>query len=154
MKALRKLRAAAALVLFSSAAAACTDASAAAPQMTVYATPTCGCCKAWVEHMKESGFTVQVVYQDDLSAIKAKHNVPEELMSCHLGVVENYAFEGHVPADVVKRVLLERPAILGVAVPGMPMGAPGMEMPNGHVQPYEVFSFDESGPKAVYEYKN
>lgn len=146
-----KLRAAAALFLFSSTVAACTYGAAAAPEMTVYATPTCGCCKAWVEHMRESGFSVQVVYQDDLSAVKAQHKVPEELRSCHLGVVDGYAFEGHVPADVVKRALLERPAVLGFAVPGMPVGSPGMEMPSGEVQPYEVYSYDEAGPKAVYD---
>ena len=149
-----RLKAMAALLLFSTAAGACGSAADAAEEMTVYATPTCGCCKAWIEHVEENGFSVKVVYQNDLSAIKAEHKVPAELTSCHLGVVGDYAFEGHVPADVVKRVLAERPAVLGVAVPGMPMGSPGMEMPDGRTQPYEVYSFVESGPDAVYEYRN
>ena len=134
--------------------AACAEATAAPPEMTVYATPTCGCCGAWIEHMRESGFTVQVVYQDDLSAIRREHRVPAEVTSCHMGVVGGFVVEGHVPAAVVNRLLTERPAVLGVAVPGMPVGSPGMEHPSGVVQPYDIYTFDAQGPTAVYEHRN
>lgn len=135
-------------------ASACSDAAAAGVEMTVYATPTCGCCGAWIEHMRANGYNVQVVYQDDLSAVRREHRVPPGLTSCHMGVVEGFAVEGHVPADVVTRLLAERPAVLGVAVPGMPIGSPGMEHPEGLVQPYEVVTFDADGPVAVYEFRN
>jgi hypothetical protein len=120
-----------------------------APQMTVYATPTCGCCGAWVEHMRDNGFTVDVVYRDDLEPIRRLRKLPPALTSCHLGVVDGYAVEGHVPAEVVHRLLKDRPEILGVAAPGMPAGSPGMEMPNGFKQPYDIVSGDENGPVGV-----
>lgn len=125
-----------------------------APVITVYATPTCGCCKGWMEHMRAHGYEVEEVYQNDLSAIRAQHDVPREMTSCHMGVIDGYVVEGHVPADVVSRILKERPDAIGLSVPGMPMGSPGMEMPNGMTQPYEVYTFDANGPKAVYEYRN
>jgi hypothetical protein len=151
MKAMRRL---AALALLAGAASACLDADAAPAEMTVYATPTCGCCGAWVDHVRDSGIAVRVVYQDDLSAIRREYRVPNALASCHMGVVEGFAVEGHVPADVIHRLLRERPEVLGIAVPGMPIGSPGMEHPDGHVMPYEVISFDESGPIAVFEFRN
>ncbi len=146
-----KVRTLALVSLVGVAAAACNQAQASGPEVTAYVTPTCSCCAGWVEHMQDSGFTVNVVYQDDLTAIKDEHGVPRELRSCHLGVVDGYAIEGHVPADVVTRLLSERPEVVGLAVPGMPMGAPGMEMPGGRVDPYEVYTFDRTGPQAVYE---
>jgi hypothetical protein len=139
------------LVLAGSAAFAWGDAAAAGPEMTVYATPTCGCCGAWIEHLRENGFDVEVVYQDDLSAIRREHKLPPELMSCHMGVIDGFAVEGHVPASTVMRLVEERPAVLGIAAPGMPPGSPGMEMPNGAKPPYDVISWDENGPLAVYE---
>src|SRR5690606_22054295 len=108
-----------------------SDAPAVNSEVTVYATPTCGCCGAWMEHLRANGFTVNVVYQDDLTAIRQEHKVPAELTSCHLGVVDGFAVEGHVPAEVVVRLLKERPEVLGLAVPGMVTGSPGMEHPNG-----------------------
>jgi len=135
-------------------ATACADAEASNTEMTVYATPTCGCCGGWVEHMRENGFTVTVVHRDDLSSIRTEHKLPPELTSCHMGVVQGFAVEGHVPAEVVHRLLRERPAILGIAAPGMPLGSPGMEMPDGQVDSYEIFSYDESGTVGVYEYRN
>ena len=135
-------------------ASACSDAAAANNEMTVYATPTCGCCAGWIEHLRANGFTVDVVYQDDLSGIRGEHKLPQALGSCHMGVVDGYAVEGHVPADVIHRLLREKPEVLGIAAPGMPVGSPGMESPDGRVDPYEIFSWDESGPVAVYEYRN
>lgn len=143
-----------ALAGLSLAASSCSDAEAAAPEVTVYATPTCGCCGAWMDHMRESGFTVKAVYQEDLSAIRAEHGLPRELMSCHIGVVDGYAVEGHVPAGAVRRLLRERPEVLGIAAPGMPAGSPGMEMPDGSRTPYEVFSWNEDGPVGVFEFVN
>ncbi|MEX2583914.1 MAG: DUF411 domain-containing protein [Gemmatimonadota bacterium] len=161
MRSLTGIRAFAALFAVGIVASGCSEVAADAPEMTahapemtVYATPTCGCCGAWIEHIRESGITVQVVYQDDLSAIRAEHELPRDLMSCHMGVIDGFAVEGHVPADVVQRMLVERPAILGIAAPGMPIGSPGMEHPDGLTQPYEIYSWDESGPKAVYEVRN
>ena len=142
------------LLLGSVGLSACSEAAASSTEITVYATPTCGCCSGWVEHLRENGFTVQVVYQNDLSAIRAQHHLPEALASCHMGVVEGYAVEGHVPADVIQRMLREKPEILGIAAPGMPVGSPGMEMPDGRVDPYDIVSWDASGPVAIYEHVN
>ncbi len=160
MKEILNWRALLAVLLVGIVAAACAEAEAAgrgkavhggSTEVTAYLTPTCGCCLGWVEHMRASGFTVNVVYQDDLTGVRREHGVPAELTSCHLGVVEGYAIEGHVPADVVNRFLRERPALAGIAVPGMVVGTPGMDHPDGHVDPYDIVSFDEDGPVGVYE---
>lgn len=133
-------------------AAACSAEANAAPgpEVTVYRTATCGCCKAWEAHLAEHGFDVKSVERDDLRAIKHEHGVPAALSSCHTAVVDGYVVEGHVPADVIQRLLEERPQVAGVAVPGMPIGSPGMEQ--GSVkEPYNVYTFDASGRGAVYE---
>ena len=118
--------------------------------MTVYKTPTCGCCAKWVDHMKQNGFTVHVTDLNDLSTIKTKHGVPSKLQSCHTAIVSGYVVEGHVPAADVKRMLKERPAAAGLALPGMPAGSPGMEVP-GIVPPaYEVVTFDKKGATRVF----
>lgn len=130
------------------------DSHSDLPVITVYATPTCGCCKGWMQHMRENGFEVKEIYQNDLSAIRAEYDVPAEMTSCHMGVIDGYAIEGHVPASAVKRILDERPDAVGLSVPGMPIGSPGMEMPNGMKQPFEVYTFTASGPKGVFEYHN
>lgn len=87
----------------------------------------------------------------DLTPVKAKHGVPKQLESCHTAVASGYVFEGHVPADTIKRLLKERPAVAGLAVPGMPAGSPGMETPGQPAQRYQVISFDKSGRTAVFE---
>lgn len=120
-------------------------------EMTVHLTPTCGCCGGWVDHMREAGYTVTTVYQDDLVEVHRRHGIPSDVVSCHLGVVDGYLVEGHVPADVVTRLLTERPKVAGIAVPGMVTGTPGMEHPSGHMDPYDVVSFDENGVVGVYE---
>ena len=120
--------------------------SDADPTMTIYMSPTCGCCANWVEHMREAGFTVEVQDRNDMAAVKAEHGVPDQLMSCHTAVVEGYVVEGHVPADLVRRLLAERPDADVLAVPGMPIGSPGMEQ-DGRAVPYEVILYDrERGP--------
>jgi len=119
--------------------------------LAVYKTATCGCCAKWVEHMRQNGFVVQVTDLGDLSAIKSSRGVPARLQSCHTGVVNGFVIEGHVPAADVKRLIKDKPAIAGLAVPGMPAGSPGMEIP-GRIQPppYRVFSFDKRGATAVF----
>jgi hypothetical protein len=122
--------------------------SAQAVTVTVYKSPTCGCCTKWEEHLRQNGFRVVSVPREDMPAIKLEHGVPKGLQSCHTALVDGYAVEGHVPADVIRKLLTERPRVKGVAVPGMPMGSPGMEGP--HKDQYEVYTFDVSGPRDVY----
>ena len=122
------------------------------PLLNVYKTPTCGCCAKWVDHMRANGFDANVQDLPDLSAVKAKLGVPAELGSCHTAQVGRYVIEGHIPADAVHRLLKERPTtVSGLAVPGMPMGSPGMEVPGGSVQPYLILTFDRQGQTTVYE---
>jgi hypothetical protein len=118
--------------------------------MAVYKTPTCGCCSKWVEHMKQNGFTVNVTDMNDVSPIKTKHGVPSTAQSCHTAIVNGYVIEGHVPAADVKRMLKEKPAIAGLALPGMPSGSPGMEIPGVQSPGYQVLSFDKRGATRVY----
>ena len=114
--------------------AAAEGSRAVPPQlaaMTVYRDPSCGCCEAWAEIARNAGYQVQLVDHQDMPAIKRQHGVPEELASCHTTIVDGYAIEGHVPLAAVARLLGERPnGIRGIAVPGMPRGSPGMEMPD------------------------
>jgi hypothetical protein len=120
--------------------------------MVVYKTPTCGCCSIWVEHMRSNGFTVDArdVSQQELNAIKAKHLVPASLHSCHTGLVNGYAIEGHIPAAEVRRFVTAKPAAAGLAVPGMPLGSPGMEAPGAKPRPYTVLTFDRQGKTEVF----
>lgn len=115
----------------------------------VYKTPTCGCCGGWVDYMREEGFTVEAVDLPDLTQVKHDLGVGTSLMSCHTAVVDGYVLEGHVPASAVRRLLAERPEVTGLAVPGMPIGSPGMEGPNPDV--YDVLTFQRQGGTAVFE---
>jgi hypothetical protein len=123
-------------------------AANAADTVVVYKTPTCGCCNAWVDHVKEHGFTVVTHDLNDLSQIKQQLGVPAGRISCHTATVRGYTVEGHVPADLIQRMLAEQPRFRGLTVPGMPMGSPGMEGP--FKQDYEVLSFDAAGNVSVY----
>jgi hypothetical protein len=123
----------------------------AGPAVTVYKTPTCGCCSKWITHLQQAGFVVTAHDRDDLTPIKRQHGVPRTLESCHTAVVGGYVVEGHVPADVIQRLLRERPAVAGIAVPGMPAGSPGMEYPGAPPQPYSVMAFRAEGGWSVYE---
>ena len=116
----------------------------------VYKDPTCGCCSKWVEHLRNQGFTVRTTDKGDLDPFKASHHVPRQAQSCHTALVQGYVLEGHVPAGDVQRLLKEHPAIVGLAVPGMPIGSPGMEMPGSKVQPYDVIAFDREGRTRVF----
>jgi len=120
----------------------------AGPLVTVYKLASCGCCGKWVEHLKANGFTVKVLEVNDTSSYERQNHVPRSLESCHTAVVNGYTIEGHVPAADIKRLLSERPKAVGLSVPGMPVGSPGME--GDHSDPYSVFMFDESGDSPVY----
>jgi hypothetical protein len=124
---------------------------AAKVAVTVYKTPTCGCCSKWVEHMKSNGFDVKAIDMDDVDPIKNANGVPEKMWSCHTALVNGYVVEGHVPASSVQRMLREKPAIAGIAAPGMPVGSPGMEVPNRKPEAYSVMAFDKAGKSSVYE---
>lgn len=127
------------------------DAPAAGwPTMVVHKSPTCGCCGLWVEHMREAGFTVEVQDHDDLGPVKERLGVPYGKGSCHTAEVGGYMVEGHVPAEDVKRMLAEKPAIRGLVLPGMPLGSPGMEVPDGTVQPYVVEAVAADGNTSPY----
>jgi hypothetical protein len=126
----------------------------AAPQITVYKSPACGCCNGWIEHLEDAGFEVQAVDTEDMATIKAANGIHSGLASCHTGLVDGYAVEGHVPADVLKRFLKEKPEMAGLAVPGMPIGSPGMEVPGQPAEQYQVLAFDPSGKAFVYEVVN
>ena len=124
------------------------------PTIDVFKTSTCGCCKIWVEHLRSSGFTVKTTDIEDLSGLKAKHGVPATLQSCHTGVVDGYVVEGHVPAADIHRMLKERPKVAGLAVPGMPIGSPGMEVPGVKPQAFNVMAFEKGGKSSVYSSHN
>ncbi len=121
------------------------------PRVVVYKSPTCSCCGAWAQHMRAAGFEVEERIVTDLPGVKQQYGVPGQAWSCHTAVVEGYVIEGHVPAAEVQRLLQERPAdVVGLAVPGMPVGSPGMEAPGQGVTPYAVLTFDAQGQTAVY----
>ena len=120
------------------------------PTMTVQRDPGCGCCLNWVAHLQKAGFKVLVTESPVMDAVKDQKGVPKTVRSCHTGVVDGYVIEGHVPAADIQRLLKERPAVVGLAVPGMPAGSPGMEMSSGQVQPYNVLAFDKSGKTTVF----
>jgi len=103
-----------------------------------------------VGHLRRNGFAVTVENVEDLGPIKAKHGVPSALRACHTALVGGYVIEGHVPADLIVRLLRERPPVTGLAVPGMPAGSPGMDVPGSPAQPYQVLTFDRSGKTAVF----
>lgn len=123
-------------------------ADTASRKLVVYKSPTCGCCTAWVDHMKEHGFAVEVHDTADVMPIKEESGIPQRLHSCHTAFIGGYALEGHVPATDVERLLRDRPDVTGLAVPGMPMGSPGMEGPVK--QRYDVLAFDRAGRTTVF----
>lgn len=111
---------------------------AALPRMTVHKTPTCGCCGVWIDHVQKAGFTVDVHDMDDLGLVKERLGVPYAKGSCHTAEIGGYVIEGHVPAADIKRLLEEKPNARGLVLPGMPLGSPGMEVPEGRQQPFTV----------------
>lgn len=117
--------------------------------ITMHQDPNCGCCGAWAEHMREAGFDVVSKHSRDMQGVKRAHGIPAPLASCHTATVDGYVIEGHVPAADVQRLLSERPDVAGIAVPGMPIGSPGMEM-GERKDPYNVIVFDAEGRTGVF----
>jgi hypothetical protein len=132
---------------------ACSTTTAAQQQSSVidvYKTPTCGCCRKWVDHLRANGFTVRTTDLESTGAVQRRHGVAPEVRSCHTALVGGYVVEGHVPAAEVKRLLKERPRVAGIAVAGMPTGSPGMEVPGTAPHPYYVVAFDRNGQFTVF----
>lgn len=102
-------------------------------------------------HLRQNGFSVKTEDAEDLAPLRARYRIPRGLESCHIAAIGPYVVEGHVPAATIKRLLREKPAVLGLAVPGMPQGSPGMEAPGGRAEPYTISSFDRQGTIRVYE---
>jgi hypothetical protein len=124
-------------------------AQAQGTAITVYRSPTCQCCGHWVDRLQAAGFQVQNQVTEDMAAIKAQYGVPSDLASCHTAIAEGYVIEGHVPAADVQRLLRDRPPVVGIAAPGMPLGSPGMEV-GDRIDPYTVFAFTEDGDPTVF----
>ncbi|MBO6574504.1 MAG: DUF411 domain-containing protein [Rhodothermales bacterium] len=123
----------------------------AANTVVVYKSPTCGCCAAWIDHMEDSGYEVEVHDLNDVSPVKDREGVYPQLRSCHTATVGGYVLEGHVPAEHVTRLLAEQPAIRGLAVPGMPIGSPGMEQGDpADYDTYDVVAFTNEGELSVF----
>jgi hypothetical protein len=153
IRTLRLLGATAAIAVMTGPAGLAGQAPSRMP-VAVFKSPTCGCCAKWNEHMKAAGFTVNSTDVPDVAPVKDKHGVPPATRSCHTALVGGYVLEGHVPADVVRKLLRERPAsVVGLAVPGMPAGSPGMEMPDGRKDTYHIVAFDKGGKTTVYATK-
>lgn len=124
------------------------SAPALAAEITVYKSPWCGCCSKWADHLQAKGHTVATKNMESLDAIKKLAGVPEDLQSCHTAMVDGYVLEGHVPAKDIERLLAERPKARGLAVPGMPVGSPGME--GGAPERFDVMLFGTDGSTSVY----
>jgi len=139
-------------ILLAGAALAVSGQAFAAPQrpLRVYKTADCTCCEGWTAAMTRAGFAVSVVPSNDLPAVWRRHGVPDELSSCHLGLVEGYVLVGHVPPADALRLLKERPKAVGLTVPGMPIGSPGMEAPNGRREAFETLLLLPGGKSRVF----
>lgn len=126
-----------------------TESYSGNKNVTVYRSPSCGCCGVWIEHMQKHGFQITDIKTDDMDAIKARYSVSTELASCHASIIDGYVIEGHIPADDIKRFLKEKPPVIGLTVPGMPIGTPGME--SGKIkQPFAVLAFNNQGETTVF----
>ncbi|MEE9355243.1 MAG: DUF411 domain-containing protein [Methylococcaceae bacterium] len=122
-------------------------------EMVVYRSPTCGCCAKWIEHLKQENFNIKDIVTDDMDSIKSQYKIPRKLSSCHTAVIDGYVIEGHVPAEDIKTLLTSKADVVGITVPGMPVGTPGMEM-GGKKDPFDVISFDKQGSyKAYHRYE-
>lgn len=127
-----------------------TPTLAAMPEVEVWKTRGCGCCTAWAKHLERAGFAVRVQEVGDIGAVRAAAGVPMDLGGCHTSKVAGYVVEGHVPAAAVRRLVDERPAILGLSVPGMPLGSPGMEVEGEPAKPFDVYAFAADGGRTIF----
>ncbi len=137
------------LLVFSACIKAETVEAARPVDIVVYRSPTCTCCEKWLEHLKKNNFNVKDIVTDDIQSIKNKYGVPDAMASCHTAIVDGYVIEGHVPANDIMKLLKTKPKIVGIAVPGMPSGTPGMEM-SGRKDSYKVMSFDKENHYEVF----
>ena len=138
-----------ALLVFNAGIKADTLSADKPIDIVVYRSPTCECCGKWLEHMKKNNFNVKDIVTDDVQAIKKKYGVPEAMASCHTAIVDGYVIEGHVPANDIMKLLKTKPKIVGIAVPGMPSGTPGMEM-GDRKDSYNVMSFDKENHYEIF----
>ena len=118
-------------------------------QVRVFKDPSCGCCGEWIKHLAAAGFIVEALDRSDMTNVKTAYGVPGNLQSCHTAVIGRYVIEGHVPVADIERLLSEEPSSLGLAVPGMPIGSPGMEVGDER-EPYDVILFGSDGTQSVY----
>ena len=133
------------------AIATSVEQSALPASLTIYRSPTCGCCKDWVAHMKSAGFQINDNVTSEMKTVRQTYGVPEAISSCHTALIDGYVVEGHVPAMDVQRLLAERPDVVGLTAPGMPVGSPGMEMDN-RSDPYVVYAFSSDAIAAFAEH--
>lgn len=138
------------LIALAATLAAPSAWAAAPPALTVYKTASCGCCKGWITTMTRAGYRPRVVTVEDVTPFNKKHGVPFDLSSCHLSTIGGYVVVGHVPPADVARLLRERPKALGVTVPGMPLGSPGMETPDGRKEPFKTLLLLTGGRTQVF----
>jgi hypothetical protein len=136
-------------LLVTAPVSAATDGT---PSIEVWKSPTCGCCGKWVEHLEANGFAVTAknTSRGMLDRIKRQAGIEEKLASCHTGLIEGYAIEGHVPAADIKKLLETRPDAVGLTVPNMPLGSPGMEQPDGKTEPYDVLLVKKDGSTEIF----
>jgi hypothetical protein len=126
------------------------QADIAGHSMQVYKSPNCGCCTAWVEHMRKSSFDVTVKHPKNLNDLKKQLNIHPKNQACHTSIMQGYTFEGHIPANVIQQFIKDKPKnSTGLAVPGMPMGSPGMDT-DKHFKPYQVFLLKTDGTRTPY----
>lgn len=135
------------------AAVALPSSAQSLPKVVVHRDPSCGCCGAWVDHIRAAGFPAEVIETDGINRVKARLGVPQALASCHTSEVSGYVVEGHVPAEAIRRLLSERPDAKGLAVAGMPTGSPGMEVPGTPPDTYEVVLFGPSGQSTFARFR-
>ncbi|MFT5707270.1 MAG: hypothetical protein ACI9ES_001561 [Oceanospirillaceae bacterium] len=130
-------------------AANAQDNSTVKKSMVIYKSPSCGCCAAWVDHMKHANFNTKIQHPNSMNAIKKELGIASVYQACHTAVYNGYVFEGHIPAAVVQHFLTDKPDALGLAVPGMPMGSPGMDT-DGYFSPYQVLLLNKDGTSKPY----
>jgi hypothetical protein len=123
------------------------------PKIVVTKDPTCGCCGGWVDHLRASGFSAEVIESSELNRLKVRLGVPQDLASCHTAEIGGYVIEGHVPGNAIRRLLSERPPAKGLAVPGMPVGSPGMEVAGTEPETYDVILFGPSGQRTFARFR-
>ncbi len=123
-----------------------------AADIKVYKSATCGCCTAWITHLEDAGFTVLAENRDDMPAMKQHYGIPPTLTSCHTAIIEDYIIEGHVPATDIQRLLQDRPNIMGLTAPGMPMQSPGMQAKGKPPKNYDVLTFDKQHQTTIFSH--